>query len=110
MISSSVGDVHSILLHLLDAHDSILRISSRRHLAEKLRPALDILSRIKGVSDTAVLPKQGGEKNSQGGNLDKTQPPPPPESKATAGPKDNEASASTSQKKKQIIGEDDEDE
>nr|KAJ0203831.1 hypothetical protein LSAT_V11C500231530 [Lactuca sativa] len=74
VIRSSIGDVHSILLHLLDVDDSILTISIHRHLAEKLRPALDILSRIKGVSDTAVLPKQGGEKNSQGGAPSKPDP------------------------------------
>nr|KAJ0190125.1 hypothetical protein LSAT_V11C800390930 [Lactuca sativa] len=110
VIHSSVGDVSSILLHLLDAHDSILTISIRRHLAEKLRTALDILSRIEGVSETAVLPKQGGEKKSQEGKPEKTQPPPPPEPKSTTGPKDNVASASKGQKKKKIIDEDDEDE
>nr|KAJ0211212.1 hypothetical protein LSAT_V11C400205310 [Lactuca sativa] len=64
VIRSSVGDVHLIPHHLLDAHDSILTISICHHLAEKLHPALDILSRIEGVSNTVVLPKQGGEKKS----------------------------------------------
>nr|KAJ0195502.1 hypothetical protein LSAT_V11C700372310 [Lactuca sativa] len=73
IMDDSVGDVHSILLHLLDAHDSILTVSIRRHLAEKLRPALDIFSRIEGVPETSVLPKQGGEKIPQG-KADKAQP------------------------------------
>ena len=54
VIRSSVGDVHSILLHLLDAHDPIMTITIKRNSAEKLRPALDILSRIEGVSVTGV--------------------------------------------------------
>nr|KAJ0211645.1 hypothetical protein LSAT_V11C400202070 [Lactuca sativa] len=101
VIRSSVGDVHSILLHLLDAHDSIFTISIRRHLAEKLRPTLDIL---RCFGDHYSSEKQGGEKKSQG-KTDKTQPPPPPETKATAGLKDNVASASKGEKKKKIIGE-----
>ena len=56
MVKSSVGTVHSILLHLLEAYDSVLTISVRRHLAEKLRPALDILSRIKGALEFVVSP------------------------------------------------------
>ncbi|XP_052622562.1 uncharacterized protein LOC128127878 [Lactuca sativa] len=59
VIRSSATDVHSILLHLLEAHDPIITITIRRHLADKLRPALDILSRIKGVPVTGVQPKQG---------------------------------------------------
>ncbi|CAI9290795.1 unnamed protein product [Lactuca saligna] len=98
VIRSSVGDVHSILFHLLDAHDPILTISIRRHLPDKLRPALDILSRIEGVSVTDVQPKEGG---------DKAKSQPPPEPKSTAKPKVNEASDSKRDKKKKKIGEDD---
>nr|KAJ0186423.1 hypothetical protein LSAT_V11C900487950 [Lactuca sativa] len=87
---NSLGDVHSIMLHLLDHHDSVLTISIRRHLAAKLRPALDILSRIEGVLVTSVKPQQGGEKVTQVGK-DDTQP--PPESKSTATPNDIVASA-----------------
>nr|KAJ0193115.1 hypothetical protein LSAT_V11C800452990 [Lactuca sativa] len=100
VIRSSVDDVHSILLHLLDAHDPILTISIRRHLADKLRLVLAILSRIEGVSRI-----QGGEKMTEKVN---TQPPPEP--KSTAAPKDNEASVSKRDKKKKKIGEDDTDE
>ncbi|KAL7613861.1 hypothetical protein Lser_V15G06525 [Lactuca serriola] len=57
VIKISVGDVHSILLNLLEAHYSVLTISVRHYLAEKLRPALDILSRIEGVPETVVHPK-----------------------------------------------------
>nr|KAJ0189358.1 hypothetical protein LSAT_V11C800443120 [Lactuca sativa] len=61
VVKSSVGNVHSILLHLLEAYDSVLTILVRHHLAEKLRPALDILSRIEGVTESVVSPQHGGE-------------------------------------------------
>nr|KAJ0224701.1 hypothetical protein LSAT_V11C100021830 [Lactuca sativa] len=73
--------------------------------SEKLRPALDIVSRIEGLPETSVLPKQITQ-----GNTDKDQSQPPTEPKATAGPKDNVASVSKREKKKKKIGEDDEDE
>ena len=59
VIRSSVADVHRILLHLIEAHDPLITITIRRHLADKLRPALDILSPIEGVPATEVQPKQG---------------------------------------------------
>nr|KAJ0220074.1 hypothetical protein LSAT_V11C200061920 [Lactuca sativa] len=91
VIRSSAADVHSILLPL---------ITIRRHLADKLRPALDILSRIEGVPVTCVQPKQGGEKM-------KTQP--PSGTKPSTEPKGNEASVSNKEKKMKKIGEDDTD-
>ncbi|CAI9295770.1 unnamed protein product [Lactuca saligna] len=105
VIRSSVGDIHSILLHLLDTHESILTISIRRHLADKLIHALAILNRIEGVSVTSIQPKQGGEKK-----MEKVNTQPPPEPKSIAAPKDNEVSVSTRDKKKKKIGEDDTDE
>ncbi|KAL7590713.1 hypothetical protein Lser_V15G41340 [Lactuca serriola] len=51
VIRSYVADVRSILLHLLEAHDPIITITIIRHLDDKLRPALDILSRIEGVPE-----------------------------------------------------------
>ncbi|CAI9269809.1 unnamed protein product [Lactuca saligna] len=100
VIRSSAADVHSILLHLLEAHDPIITITIRRHLADKLKPALDILSRIEGVPVSGVQPKQWGEKVT-------TQPPSGP--KPSTEPKGNEASVSNKEKKKKKIGEDDTD-
>ncbi|CAI9259094.1 unnamed protein product [Lactuca saligna] len=57
VIRSSATDVHSILLHLIEARYPIITITIMRHLADKLRPALDILSRIEGVPVTgSVMP------------------------------------------------------
>nr|KAJ0213192.1 hypothetical protein LSAT_V11C400185240 [Lactuca sativa] len=86
VIRSSVDDIHSILLHLLDAHDSILTISIQRHLDEKLHPDLDILSRVEGIPETSVLLKQGEKGFLKANSVNKRE------------------------KKKKKIGEDDEDE
>ncbi|XP_023752373.1 uncharacterized protein LOC111900726 [Lactuca sativa] len=82
VIRSSATNVHSILLRLIEANDPLISITVRRHLADKIRPALDVLSRIEGVLVTGVQPKQGGEKESK--------QPPPSSSKPVAEPKDNE--------------------
>ncbi|KAL7603436.1 hypothetical protein Lser_V15G20514 [Lactuca serriola] len=71
VVKSYVSYVHAILLNVLEAHDPILTISVRRHLSDKFRPALGMLSRIEGVSETMVPPKQGGE-----GLASSSQPPP----------------------------------
>ncbi|KAL7600401.1 hypothetical protein Lser_V15G23655 [Lactuca serriola] len=53
-----------------EAHDPILNYSVRRDLAEKLAPALSLLSKIEGLVDFVSIPKQGGEKETM------SQPPP----------------------------------
>nr|KAJ0216587.1 hypothetical protein LSAT_V11C300155180 [Lactuca sativa] len=101
-INDLKSERESILLHLIEASDPLITITVRRHLADKLRLALDILSRIEGVPVTGVQPKQGGEKESK-------QQPPSSSSKPAAEPKVNEASVSNKDKKKKKIGEDDTD-
>lgn len=61
----SVGDVNALLSNILDAHNPILSISIRRHLADKFRPALAMLNQIEGVSKSSDLPKQGGESSKE---------------------------------------------
>ncbi|KAL7594507.1 hypothetical protein Lser_V15G29088 [Lactuca serriola] len=70
VISSCVSDVHAAISNILEAHDSILNYSVRRDLAEKLAPALSLLSKIEGLLDFVSIPKQGGEKENV------SQPPP----------------------------------
>nr|KAJ0221851.1 hypothetical protein LSAT_V11C200062850 [Lactuca sativa] len=65
VIRSSISDVHSILLHLWDAHEVIVTIYIRRHLAEKLRPALDILSRIKAKATAGPKDNEASVSKSQ---------------------------------------------
>ncbi|KAL7609416.1 hypothetical protein Lser_V15G13555 [Lactuca serriola] len=62
IISSCVSDVHASISNILEAHDPILNYSVRRDLAEKLAPALSLLSKIEGLLDFVSIPKQGGEK------------------------------------------------
>ncbi|XP_023757881.1 flocculation protein FLO11-like [Lactuca sativa] len=93
VIRSFATDVPSILLHLIEVHDPLVTITTQRHLAEKLRSTLDVLSRIEGVSQK----KQ------------ETNQPPPSTSKTAAEPKGNEALVSNKEKKKKKIGEDDTD-
>ncbi|KAL7590743.1 hypothetical protein Lser_V15G39175 [Lactuca serriola] len=64
VIKTCVSDVHSAISNILEAHDPILNHSVRRTLAEKLAPALDLLSKIEGLPDFVSIPKQGGEKES----------------------------------------------
>nr|KAJ0211076.1 hypothetical protein LSAT_V11C400192240 [Lactuca sativa] len=89
--NSSTADIYSILLHLIEGHDPLVTITTRRHLADKLRPALDVLSRIEGVPVTGVYPQQGGEKEMKQEKQEANQPP-PSTSKPAAEPKGNEAS------------------
>ncbi|KAL7609651.1 hypothetical protein Lser_V15G12998 [Lactuca serriola] len=64
VIKSCVSDVHSAISNILEAHDPILNYTMRRDLAEKLAPALALLSKIEGLLDFVSIPKQGGEKES----------------------------------------------
>ena len=74
MIKSCVSDVHRALSNIIEVHDPILNYLVRRTLAEKLAPALAMLSRIEGLPEPVVHPKQGGEGASKGSN--QSQPPP----------------------------------
>nr|KAJ0212218.1 hypothetical protein LSAT_V11C400205170 [Lactuca sativa] len=108
VIKSFTAEFHSILLHLIKGHDPLVTITTRRHLADKLRPTLDILSRIEGVLVTGVQPQQGGEKEFKQEKQETNQPP-PSSSQPAAEPKGNEASVNNKEKKKKKIGEDDTD-
>ncbi|KAL7596025.1 hypothetical protein Lser_V15G27821 [Lactuca serriola] len=105
VIKTCVSDVHSALSNILEAHDPILNHSVRRTLAEKLAPALDLLSKIEGLPSFVSTPKQGGEVKS---GLK-----PPPSSKAahtTEPPPTGQTSSSgVKDKGKKIAEEEDED-
>ncbi|KAL7597529.1 hypothetical protein Lser_V15G21757 [Lactuca serriola] len=75
VVQSCVSDVHSAISNILEAHDPILNYSVRCDLAEKLAPALSLLSKIEGLLEFVSIPKQGGEKE--------TMSQPPPSSTAT---------------------------
>ncbi|KAL7619172.1 hypothetical protein Lser_V15G03621 [Lactuca serriola] len=107
VIKTCVSDVHAALSNILEAHDPILNHSVRRTLAEKLSPAMDLLSKIEGLPSFVSIPKQGGEEKKTGSK-------PPPSSKAThttEPPPTGQASGSgVKDKGKNIAEEEDEDE
>ncbi|CAI9277870.1 unnamed protein product [Lactuca saligna] len=61
VVKTCVGDMNALLSKILDSHDPILTISIHRHLADRFRPTISMLSRIEGVAKIALIPKQGGE-------------------------------------------------
>ncbi|KAL7611656.1 hypothetical protein Lser_V15G06890 [Lactuca serriola] len=107
VIKTCVSDVHAALLNILEAHDPILNHSVRQTLAEKLSPAMDLLSKIEGLPSFVSILKQGGEEKKTGSK-------PSPSSKAThttEPPPTGQASGSgVKDKGKNIAEEEDEDE
>ncbi|KAL7582299.1 hypothetical protein Lser_V15G44719 [Lactuca serriola] len=105
VIKTCVSDVHSAISNILEAHDPILNHSVRRTLAEKLAPALDLLSKMEGLPSFVSSPKQGGEVKSGSKS--------PPSSKAahtTEPPPTGQTSGSgVKDKGKKIAEEEDED-
>ncbi|KAL7609410.1 hypothetical protein Lser_V15G12206 [Lactuca serriola] len=105
IVSSCVSDVHAAISNILEAHDPIHNYSVRRDLAEKLAPALSLLSKIEGLLAFVSIPKQGGE------NENVFQPPPTSTAtKTTEPPPTGQASGSgVKDKGKQIAEESDDD-
>ncbi|CAH1451764.1 unnamed protein product [Lactuca virosa] len=61
VIKSCIADVNLFLQNLVETRDSLLTVSVRQHLADKLKPVFSLMNHIKGVSESGSLPKQGGE-------------------------------------------------
>ena len=59
VIKSCIGDVNHFLQNLVETRDSLVIVSVCQHLADKLKPVFSMLNRIKGVSKSGSLPKQG---------------------------------------------------
>nr|KAJ0210427.1 hypothetical protein LSAT_V11C400177580 [Lactuca sativa] len=59
VVKSCVSDVHALLSNVFEAHDSVLTLSVKRHLTEKLGPVLEVLSRIE-ASGSVVQDKGKG--------------------------------------------------
>ncbi|CAI9285174.1 unnamed protein product [Lactuca saligna] len=56
---SCVADVNLFLQNLIETHDSLLTVSVRKHLVEKLKPIFSMLNCMVGVSESDALQKQG---------------------------------------------------
>lgn len=68
IMKSCISDITGLLLDFIETRDSMITISIRNHLNEKLRLVFAMLHRLQGVSDQTIVPKQGGE----GGSTDMT--------------------------------------
>ncbi|CAH1436031.1 unnamed protein product [Lactuca virosa] len=58
---SCITDVASMLFDSIITRDSMITITIRKHLAEKLRSVFAMLHRLEDVSDQSFNPKQRGE-------------------------------------------------
>ncbi|CAI9290716.1 unnamed protein product [Lactuca saligna] len=61
LMRSCITDVTSMLSNILETRDSMLTISVRKYLFEKVRPVFALLHRLEGVRESGFIPKQGGE-------------------------------------------------
>ncbi|CAI9299172.1 unnamed protein product [Lactuca saligna] len=61
VVKSVVIDVNKFLHNLIKTHDSMLTVSVRQHLVNKLQPIFYMLDLIDGVSKFGTLSKQCGE-------------------------------------------------
>ncbi|CAH1450550.1 unnamed protein product [Lactuca virosa] len=58
---SCITDVTGMLWDIIETRDSMITITMRKHLAEKLRPVFAMLHCLEGVSDQTFNLKQGAE-------------------------------------------------
>lgn len=58
---SCISDINQYLQSLVETHHSMLPISVRQQLSEKLMPVFTLLNRLEGVSGSSSLLKQGGD-------------------------------------------------
>ena len=57
---SCISDITSFLSDVIETRDTMITISIRKHLNEKLRPVFAMLHKLQGVLDQTFVPKQGG--------------------------------------------------
>ncbi|CAI9270582.1 unnamed protein product [Lactuca saligna] len=58
-MKSCIADVNTYLTNIIETHDSLLTVSVRQHLADKLKPIFYMLNRLEGVLESDSLLKQG---------------------------------------------------
>ena len=60
-MKSCVDDVNALLTDITETRDFLITIIVMKHLPEKLRPVFAMLNKIKGISESDTLSKQGGD-------------------------------------------------
>lgn len=61
VIKRCISEINQYMHRMVETRDSLLNVSIRQNLLEKLQPVFDMFNQIKGVSKVDSLPKQGGE-------------------------------------------------
>ncbi|CAI9269824.1 unnamed protein product [Lactuca saligna] len=56
-MKSCIADVNALLSYIIETHDSLVTITVKKHLAEKLRLVFTMLNRLEGVSESGTFPK-----------------------------------------------------
>ncbi|CAH1440253.1 unnamed protein product [Lactuca virosa] len=64
-----------MLSEIIETRDSMITITMRKHLAEKIRPVFAMLHMLEGVSDQTFNQKQGGEGVSGGSRKEEPKAP-----------------------------------
>ncbi|CAI9286962.1 unnamed protein product [Lactuca saligna] len=59
-MKSCIADLNAYTNNFIETHNSLITISVRKHLIDKIRPVFAMLNRIEGVSESGTLPKLGG--------------------------------------------------
>ncbi|CAI9290024.1 unnamed protein product [Lactuca saligna] len=62
-MKSCIVNVNALLSNIIETRDSLIMITVKKHLADKLRPMSAMLNILKGVSESNILPKQGENKS-----------------------------------------------
>ncbi|CAI9266753.1 unnamed protein product [Lactuca saligna] len=60
-MKSCIADVNVRLLDIIEIHDTMIIITMKKHLYEKLRIAFSMLQRLEGVIESSSISKQGAE-------------------------------------------------
>lgn len=65
VMKSCIEDVNALLSNIIDTDDSMMTITVKKSLSEKLRPVFAMLNLLEGVPESSSIPKQGGEEVKQ---------------------------------------------
>ncbi|CAI9272811.1 unnamed protein product [Lactuca saligna] len=93
----------------VETRDSLLIVSVRQYLADKIKPVFSMLNKIEGVSDRDDLPKQGRDNKDQTKKMT-SEPIGENEQKPNSNPKDQKDNKASGSKGKEKVIDDDEEE
>ncbi|CAI9274486.1 unnamed protein product [Lactuca saligna] len=65
IMKSCIEDVNVLLSDINETRDSVIIITVKKHLLEKLRPVFAMVNRLEGVLESCFIPKTDGEEVKQ---------------------------------------------